>query len=98
MKNSEFRKIIGSKYYTMHKTNKSQARNLVNHSKTLFSTSEFYYKGCIGGKTGYTNAASSTHVSIATRNKKTYIAVVLKDTAIPYYDIIKMLNYGFGVK
>jgi D-alanyl-D-alanine carboxypeptidase len=98
MGNSEFKKIIGAKYYTMHKTNKSEVRNLTNHNKMLSSNSEYYYKGCIGGKTGYTNAASHTYVSIATRDKKTLIAVVLKDTEPAYYDAIKMFNCGFSVK
>lgn len=63
----------------------------------LAPESGYYYKGCIGGKTGYTSAAGNTLVTAARRNGTTYITVTMKaaDLAIASSDSTAMFNYGY---
>lgn len=97
MKNSQFRKIVSTKAYTILRTNKSGQRKLTNHNKMLYK-SEYYYSGCIGIKTGYTSQSNHTLVSSATSGHKNLLAVTLDDTTLPYNDVKKMFDYGFSLK
>ena len=64
--------------------------------KMIWEGGPYYYKGIIGGKTGFTNESKNTLVTAAERNGLTLIAVVLKsDTANVYTDTKKLFNYGF---
>ena len=65
-------------------------RTLTNHNKLLAS-----YDGCIGVKTGYTQAAGRTLVSAARRNGQTLIVVTLRD-GHDWQDHKNLLDYGFS--
>ena len=98
LKNKKFRKIIGATDYVIEPTNKnSESRVLHTHHPMLAPESGYYYKGCIGGKTGYTSAAGNTLVTAARRNGTTYITVTMKaaDLAIASSDSTAMFNYGY---
>ncbi|SFQ21863.1 D-alanyl-D-alanine carboxypeptidase [Lachnospiraceae bacterium XBB1006] len=99
LKNPDFRKITGTKTYMIPKTNKHKDETfLVNHNEmlTYYHTGRHVYEGCIGGKTGYTNAAGNTLVTYAERNGMTLICVVMKDNAEGQYeDTTKLLDYCF---
>lgn len=94
--NRYFRKIAGTTDYIIGKTNKSQdPRELYNHHKMLTDPA-YLYKGCVGGKTGYTSQAGNTLVTYVRRGSVTLIAVVLKDTYPTVYNDTKaILDYGF---
>lgn len=54
------------------------------------------YKGMIGGKNGYTNAARQTFVGAARRNGRTII-VSLMHSSVPFWPYVpKMLDWGFA--
>lgn len=103
IQNSTFRKITGTKQYTIPKTNKKGVRNWIkNHHQMLnpYKYPKYEYDNCIGGKTGYTTKAQSTLVTYAKKKDVTLIAVVLKDLgpAYPsneYTDTRKLFSYGF---
>jgi D-alanyl-D-alanine carboxypeptidase len=99
LKNPDFRKITGTKTYMIPKTNKHKEKTfLVNHNEmlTYYHTGRHVYEGCIGGKTGYTNAAGNTLVTYAERNGLTLICVVMKDNPEGQYeDTTKLLDYCF---
>ncbi len=99
LKNSEFRKITGTKTYVIPPTNKhKEETNLVNHNGmlTYYHTGKYIYEGCIGGKTGYTDVAGNTLVTYAERNGMTLICVVMKTDAVGQYeDTTKLLDYCF---
>ena len=63
--------------------------NYPNHNKLLRM-----YDGCIGGKTGYTDAAGRTLVTAAERGGLTLIAVTLDDHD-DWDDHIALYDYGF---
>ncbi|HEX5190550.1 MAG TPA: D-alanyl-D-alanine carboxypeptidase [Streptosporangiaceae bacterium] len=60
------------------------------------------YRGAIGIKTGWTQAAGECLLFEATRGKRTLIGVVLDSaatkTGATFSDAAKMLNWGFGLK
>lgn len=94
--NRWFRKIAGTANYTIPKTNKTEEpRDLYNHHKML-TDYNYLYKGCVGGKTGYTNVAGNTLVTYVRRGSVTLIAVVLKGSSAVYSDTKAILDYGFS--
>ncbi len=64
-------------------------RTLSNHNKLLWR-----YEGCIGMKTGYTEAAGRTLVSCAQRDGQTLICVTLRDPD-DWDDHAALFDYGF---
>lgn len=67
-----------------------EGRTFVNHNKLLWR-----YEGCVGMKTGYTQAAGRTLVSAAERDGMTLITVTLNAPS-DWADHAAMLDYGFA--
>ena len=65
-------------------------RTFTNHNKLLWR-----YEGCIGMKTGYTEAAGRTLVSAAERDGMTLICVTLSDPN-DWADHAALFDYGFS--
>ncbi len=104
MQNDAFRKIAGTKQYSMKKTNKRKAGYfLSNHHKMLNSGGfpQYAYEYCEGGKTGYTSQSRNTLVTFAKKKNVELICVVMKVdgsayiTPNTYTDTIKLMNYCF---
>ena len=100
LKNDIFRMVVGTKRYTIPPTNKhSEETYLVNHHKMLNPYRDdkaYLYDYCIGGKTGYTNAARSTLVTFAEKDGMTLICVVMKEeTPNHYLDTRTLFDYCF---
>jgi serine-type D-Ala-D-Ala carboxypeptidase (penicillin-binding protein 5/6) len=69
-------------------------------SVTLFNQNSLLttYRGAIGGKIGWTNAAGATYVGMARRNGVTLIVTLLHCPALTEIDSGKsLLNWGFAV-
>ena len=92
-----FREILGTKQYTIQKNNQRKHRFFATmRHKMIWEGGPYYYKGIIGGKTGFTDQAGNTLVTAAKRNGLTLVCVVLKsDTAHVYTDTKALFNYGF---
>lgn len=97
IQNQEFRKIIGTTSYTIEPTNMTaESRTITTHHALLAPEAPEYYEGCIGGKTGSTQASGNTLVTGAERNGITLIAVVMRASAGEVcQDTIQLFNYGF---
>lgn len=97
LKFDEFKKIAATTYYELKPTNKQpESRYLYAQHKMIKENSSFYYEGCEGGKTGFTNQAQNTLVTSAKKGDTELIAVVLKDIGTGIYkDTTTLLNYGF---
>lgn len=93
--NEEFRKITGTKNYTIPPTNLfSEQRNMGNHH-ALLNTSEWAYEGCVGGKPGYTDAAQNTLVSYVEKNGILYICVTMHYKGVQVVsDTILLMEYA----
>lgn len=96
---SYFQEIMSHSTYQIPPTNKcseirylSQQHRLMNEQRD----GRMYRKDVIAGKTGYTDQAGNTLVTIAKRGDMELIAVVLKsDRYHLYSDTNTLLDYGF---
>ena len=78
-KYEEFRKITGTRQYTIGPTAlTSESRTFQQNHKMLFQGNRNYYEYCVGGKTGYTDQALTTLVTFATKDDKNLVAVTLR--------------------
>lgn len=99
--NSSFRTITGTVKYTIPPTNKhSDPTYIVNHHQMLTNyqgVRDYLYPYCIGGKTGFTEAARRTLVTFAEKDGMTLICVVMKDEGnAQYTDTRTLLDYVFN--
>lgn len=76
MKNPDFRDIVSRATYDMQKTNKHDARTVLNTNKLLDSSGEFYYEYTTGIKTGSTPKAGGCLVSSASKDGMNLICLV----------------------
>ena len=97
LKNDMFRKLISTLNYTVGPTNRYDGeRSYQNHNSLINPDSEYYYEYCIGGKTGFTNAAQRTLVSAAEKDGWTLICVTMKTPdKTDYSDQARLYTYGF---
>lgn len=94
--NETFRNIIKTPYYIIPPTNITAEERWINNHHQMIQEGEYYYEGCLGGKTGYTVKAGNTLVTYAERNSMRLVCVVLKGTTEYYNDTKNLLNYGFN--
>ncbi|REE99609.1 D-alanyl-D-alanine carboxypeptidase family protein [Thermomonospora umbrina] len=93
----EFRKVVSTRTYRLAAGNGHRSYTWHNTNRLLGS-----YKGAVGIKTGFTNAAGYSLMFAATRNRRTLIGVVLNSsTTVPearFRDASRILDWGFGVR
>lgn len=96
LKNDTFRQIIGTKQYTIPATNMTEARIFQNHHNWVLNPSDGP-RGFVGGKTGYTDAALNTLVSVVDRDGMELIAVTLHDQGSDkcLADSAYLFRYGY---
>ena len=87
MKNDVFKKIVGTKKYTL-KTNKN---TYVWHNKNKLLN---MYQYATGGKTGFTKKARRTLVTTASKNNLNLVVVTLND-GTDFNDHQNLFEYGF---
>ena len=96
--NEDFMRITGTREYTIPTTNiTNETRTIAQHHKMMFSWRSQYYEYCVGGKTGYTDKALNTLVTLASKDGMNLVAVVLRThgTGNTYNDTRAMLDYAF---
>lgn len=95
--NKMFRKIIKTVEYHFPETNLvDEKRYFINHHK-MISEEGMIYDDVIGGKTGFTDQAQNTLVTMAKRGNQRLLTVVLKAPGlyVSYDDTKVLLDYGF---
>ena len=98
IQNEDFLRVFTTMEYEIPPTNKqSEARSYSAGNKLVFDFSDYYDPDVIGAKRGYTGEAHHTLVSVAQRDGRTLVCVVLAETEISalYEDTIALLDYGF---
>ncbi len=97
LQKDKFREIIGMQSVTIPATNLSGDRYYETHVQMMVPANPYYYEGCVGGKTGYTDISKSTLVVCAQRNGMTLIGVVMggRDSNLICDDMADILDYGF---
>lgn len=97
LRNETFAEICQTVEYHYPKTNKmKEERYFINHHKML-PDGEFYYRGCLGGKTGFTSDSLNTLVTAVNRRGRVLICVVLRTNGSDktYRETTQLLDYGF---
>lgn len=98
--NKYFLQIMQDSTYQIPGTNKTdEIRYLYQQHKMLnpLRDATIYREDVIGGKTGYTNQARHTLVTMARQGNTTLVAVVLQSEKDAIYtDTAKLLDYGFN--
>lgn len=93
----EFRKIVQTLSYTIGPTNLvDEERVFQQNHKMLWPENANYYEFCTGGKTGYTDQARTTLVTMADNGEIQLAAVVLYDFGNDaYIDTRAMFDYVY---
>lgn len=101
-RNETFRIITGTKIYTIPPTNKHPDEDTIlrNHHDMLCtyhaSNAKYLYENCVGGKTGYTDAANSTLVTYAEQDGMTLVCVVMNvQSPGQFEDTLALFQYAF---
>lgn len=94
----DFQRIEQTLEYKLGKTNLvDEERILDQNHKMLWSENYYYYPYAKAGKTGYTDQAKTTLVTMADNGNMRLAAVVLGDYGVDAYeDTRNMFEYGFG--
>ena len=90
-----FLDYFGAAFHTLPATDFSPERTLGHTHRMLRPDREEYDSTVIGGKTGYTTQAGYTLATVAQRDGRTLIAVVLHSDEF-YADTRKLFDYGFS--
>jgi len=98
MQNETFRNYFGMKQYVMEPNNKQPEKRTFNNQHSMLTDPKFAYEGVVGGKAGYTTAALYTLVTVAERDGRTLVAVVMRSPKLndKYNDTKALLDYGFS--
>jgi len=97
-KHPEYREIATTQTYIIGATNKSTlTRPLGNENKLILHLSPYYYKYCIGGKTGYTIQSQHSYVSVSEKDGRRLVVALVHDTQKTFFkDAISLFNYGYS--
>ena len=108
MKNEAFRKIVSTTTYTLPSTEKYEDNdrickntNQLIHPDKSSKPSNYYYKYCIGVKTGYTTQAQNCLVSVASKDGLEFLNVVLDGGStedglnVRFTDSIELFNFAY---
>lgn len=94
-RNARFRAFAGKVTYEIPPTNKTtETRYYLNNHK-MMKTETYEYSGVLGGKTGYTDQAGNTLVTVAKQGSMTLVAVILNGVNGAYGDTANLLDYAF---
>lgn len=96
--NETYMEITGTMTYTIPTTNLTdEQRWATQNHKMRIDWEEHYYEYCVGGKTGYTDQARNTLVSMAEKDGTRLVSVVMKapGNQYAYTNTIAILDYAF---
>ncbi len=72
-----FKEIVSKARYTLPATNKSSSRVLSTTNFLIDPSTNYFYKYCNGGKTGFTDEAGRCVVTTATNGGYTYMCIIM---------------------
>jgi len=96
LQNQDFRRIFGTVKYEIPATNKQPQTRYLWAEHKMFPDYRYEYDGMVGGKTGYTQKSQNTLVTVARRDDRELIVVVIKSqNSAVYTDTKALFDYGF---
>jgi D-alanyl-D-alanine carboxypeptidase len=98
IQNEIFTQIYSTRSYTTGVTNKKDEPRVMANGNKMIQNGQYNYEYAIGGKTGYTDDAGFTCVTVAKKDGLTLIGVLLNnsDDTDRYDDMPKLFDYGFS--
>ena len=103
IKNNTIKTIIGKTTYTLPKSNKYSKEDRVLTTTNYMKRKEltkYYYKYCIGAKTGYTEKAKNCVIEFASKDNINLTAIVMGESGkvkgTKFLDAKQMFEYGFS--
>lgn len=95
--NPDFVRIASKLEYVIPPTHLTPKRTITTHNN-LIMPGDYFYEGSICGKTGYTDAAMYTYVSVAEKNGMKMVECTMKtmSSADSFMDAKTLLDYGFN--
>lgn len=97
LKYPQFRSLAGTQTYEIPPTNKQAKTRRFSNKQYMFCLNDIY-PGAFAGKTGWTQEAGKTLITIAERDGITLISVVLKAAGTvdaEFKDSTALLDYGY---
>ena len=96
-KNEDFLRIAKTTKYVIPETHLTAQRTIETHNG-LIMEGDSYYEWALAGKTGYTDAAWCTYVSVAEKDGMRLIEATMKapQNAVSFADAKTLYEYGFG--
>lgn len=95
--NEKLCEIASTTSYKFPATKGSPERTITMGHRMLYSNDYRYYKGIVGGKTGYTSLAGNTLVTCVEKDGVRMVAVILKSQGTHYTDTKALLDYGYAL-
>ncbi len=96
-RNESLETFSGTTRYTIPPTNIQPQERILDNHHLMLPGFKYYYDGVICGKTGYTQDARQTLVTLAQRGETRLICVILKEEAPDQFiDTQKLFDYGFS--
>lgn len=94
----ELLEIMQTYEYTIGPTNlETESRTFQQRHEMLISWDPHYYEYCVGGKTGYTDEAGNTLITLADNGKMHLVCVEMETRGQHIYDDTRsILDYGFN--
>ena len=99
VQNKKLMSVAPEVKYTLHKNSvRAEDLEMSTGHRMMDKDTAQYYQGVIFGKTGYTNAARATLVTVAKKDDRNLIVVTLghENRFKQYNDTKILLDYGFG--
>ena len=95
MENPKFRKLVAIPEKRLYSVSPVGESLLCESTNDLLTS----YPGCIGGKTGYTDAAGGCLMAVAQRGKDEVLVIILhsEDTDTRFDEGARLLDYGFNI-
>lgn len=87
--------IVQTLQYTIPPTNLETEPRIFQQKHKLIIRGKDHDDRCIGGKTGYTDEACNTLVSVLEQDNRRVVAVILKSRKDTYPDTKNICNYAF---
>lgn len=91
----ELLNIVQTLQYTVPATNLETETRTFQQKHKLIANGDFFDARCIGGKTGYTEEACNTLVSVMEEDGRKIVAVIMKSKKDTYPDTKKICDYAF---
>lgn len=93
--NEDLLEVVQTLQYTIPPTNMQAEQRVFQQKHKMMVKGKFFDERCIGGKTGYTDEASNTLVTVMKQGDRKILAVILKERKDIYPATKEICNYAF---